>query len=483
MRGTNTVQRSFGMAQNEYLSNFSYIFIPFSLEKAAHFIPFDKAIKDSGQWEPVGDKIQYLHRYVSDRLVSRETNGETIASMFRYRFKKSCGADAGLFFDRPYRTAPTTFQDEENVTFDFRIADVQLFLFNTTVCVMAFRLQFENDDPLHIAAAQYHLRKIDKESIYATADNGTESSGTFMDLSQKILEAPIRAYPSDFFFYAAKRNARANFLTYIDIPRQDDIERKLYYLKWCYHDGFDYEPCCEEQDAVNYMPDPSKHFGISPSAAVCMVHRTRENREFVENTFQKNFRDQYFFTYVLLLHQKYMMYLFLTKMSVGIDNNLELLESYKQRLYEFETKYMFSRVSEVPQYQRFYDKVKQAFSLKEMFSDVQEPLARLVEIQRQQDTARQAQHEKRLSSALGALSLLAIFSALTDAMGVVSELYWDIPLTVARVIQGISVGTALVIIVFSLSRLISLKSKRKACYTESSAAEKKRKSKKSEHRE
>lgn len=449
------------MAQENYLSNFSYIFIPFSLEQERHFVPFNDALAQNELWKPFPDKIRYLHRYVSDRLINCETKDDVDGPNMRHYQLKTCpDASVGLFFDRCYKTAPRSFGGKADETFDFKIADVQLFSFNTTICVMLFRLQFENNDPFHIAAAQYYLRKVHAEYIYVTTDDGKTTRQSFMGLAKSLLGDLIPRYNPDFFFYAAPDNAKANFFTYIDVPNPPKkSDKELYYLKWCYHDHFAYEPDCEEEN-FDYSPDPTKIFAISPSAAVCMVHRDEQCKEFLENTFQRNFQIQYLFTYVLLLHQKYMMYLFLTKMSVAVDNEQEHLENYKRRLYDFETKYMFSKVSEVPQYQRFHDKVKQAFALKEMFSDVQEPLSRLAEIRRRENEERQNKQEKRLNTALAMLSLLAIVSAFTDATGIVTELSWMIPKAAARVIQLIAAGGVFAYSVFLLVRLFFLKNKR-----------------------
>ena len=56
----------------------------------------------------------------------------------------------------------------------------------------------------------------------------------------------------------------------------------------------------------------------------------------------------------------------LTKIGIGVYNSLETLEEYRRQLYEFETDFVFSCVSEVPQYQELYDRIVQAFSLKKM---------------------------------------------------------------------------------------------------------------------
>ena len=162
-------------------------------------------------------------------------------------------------------------------------------------------------------------------------------------------------------------------------------------------------------------------------------------------------------TYILLLHQKYMMYLFLTKMSSGLDGNLEQLEKYKTQLYDFETHYMFSYVSEVPQYQRFYQKVRKMFMLDALFGDVQEPLLQLTEIKKEKAEKEQREYGSRINTVLTTLSLLTIVSALTDASGITANLNWFIPSEVARIIQLVALGGVALVSLIMLFRLLFLK--------------------------
>lgn len=443
------------MANQEYLSNFSYIFIPFVLQQEADFAGFNQALAANSMWKTVQDDVRYLHRYVADCLV-RGTKSD--GNLRHYRLDTQYAAKVPLWLnDRWYRTTPKTYKGEADVCFDFQICDVELFSFNTSVGVLAFRLRFRNADPFHIAAAQYYLRKIDAESICVTTDEGTEERQTFIKLSQKLLGNLVEAYSLDFFFYATPKNERANFLTYVDVPEQKDYEEALFYLKWCYHDAFLFEKEEEQCDCMNYTANSHSHWGISPSAAACLVNRTEKTKTFLEGTFQKNFMRQYLLTYVLLLHQKYMLYLLLTKISVNADEDMDKLESYKRQLHAFDSKYVFIKITEVPQYQRFYDRVMQAFSIKEMFCDVEQPLSQLAEIQRLKHEERQQRHDHRTNAVLIVLSCLTIVSAVTDALGITSEIGWLISSQVSKIVQISLASLVLLSSIIVIIRLLFLK--------------------------
>ena len=59
------------------------------------------------------------------------------------------------------------------------------------------------------------------------------------------------------------------------------------------------------------------------------------------------------------------------------------LEEYRRRLYDFETDFVFSYVTEVPQYQELYDRVAQSFALRRLFEDVHKPLNSLADVRRE----------------------------------------------------------------------------------------------------
>ena len=356
---------------------------------------------------------------------------------------------------KQYRTAPKSYKGQINNGFQFHIADVRLFTFSTGISILVFELRFFDNDPIRIASAQYYLRKISTEKIHTEDTNSFGES--FVDISKRVLTDCAQNMVLDFFFYATPKNEKANFLTYLDVPKQSCYSKELFYLKWCYNDGFDYAEDCYDEDSINYVANPCTTWGVSVSAAVCLVYRSEVQKHFIESTFQKNFRKQYLLTYILLLHQKYAMYLFLTKLSVGLEGNLQQLKAYKERLYHFETHYMFSYISEVPQYQRLYSIVRKAFAVEHLFSDVQEPLTQLTEMQKQKAESQQQDHDHRVSAALAALSFLTIFSALTDASGITANLGWLIPEQISQIVQSIALVLALIVIVIMLIRLLCVK--------------------------
>jgi hypothetical protein len=150
---------------------------------------------------------------------------------------------------------------------------------------------------------------------------------------------------------------------------------------------------------------------------VCLALPDRSDKKFLRKTFIGNFKNEYLFMYILLLHQKYVMYLLLTRIGVGMNKDLGALEKYKEDLYDFETNFIFTHITEVPQYQMLYEKIYDAFSLKQMFDDVHDPLLSLEEIKRKTFEDEQKKADENLNMAITSLSYLSIISVFTDTFG------------------------------------------------------------------
>ncbi len=397
--------------------NTVYIFIPFRVRGAA--LPaLHTSVLESGSWTHVQDEIKYMLKYVADKIDSHNVKS---CRCFHYTLSEAArAAIPELACGAQLQTAPHLYQ-ERAVQFALSVQSVQMYCFGTGVGIVAFQVQFAQNDPYWVSAALYYLKKVSREKLYISGKSDENDEGvTMLSLAQQLLE-PLKG-TFDFFFYANPGTERANVLTYMEVEEKKDYKRELYYLRRCYGEGYLYTENDELDKKEIYMPSTDLAWGVSPEAAVCLVcpHMGRET--FLRTTFYKNFNAQYLFMYVLLLHQKYMLYMLLTQIGLGVQNDLTTLEAYRRQLYEFETDFVFTCVTEVEQYQRLYMHMTEAFSLKQMFEDVREPLVSLGEVRQKEEERAREKRDKKLSYALTLFSLLTLFSALTDAWSLAQNL-------------------------------------------------------------
>lgn len=412
----------------EQVTNASYFFIPFSYGCSFH--KFYQSLTHSESWEIVHDEIKYMLRHVADKLDSTK---EDSCLCFHFALKDEARKKLQMISSEDVCQMEGKFSGEKEI-FPFRLTGVQLYCFSTQIGVMAFRLAFDRDDSIWLATAQYYAKKVSRTLItsrFGPMVQEQEDTDTLMGLGDFLLNATLPGTGWQPFFYAVPGTERANVLTYVEVPPRngplkDTYRRELFHLRRCQSDGFLYEenPAQEEKEII--FTSANMVWGISPEAAVCLSCPEMGGREFIEKVFIENFHSQYLYMYVLLLHQKFMLYQLMNQ--IGSAGEKEKLKTYRKQLYEFEMNFSFSRITEVVQYQELYDKMSQVFALQMMYNDIREPMDALSEIEKNQREEQQKEADEKTSQGLMLLSLLAVFSALIDSFSFAESFFsWFLP--------------------------------------------------------
>ena len=212
------------------LTNTSYIFIPFSFYKQADFDSLIEAFGKNNAWEQIHDELTYMLKYVSDKIDSRNKEA---CQCFHYRLRESARDRLDLATENDWFSTATHLYRGQDEIILFRILSVQLYLFRTTVGIVAFQINLENDDPFWVSNAQYHLKKVSREKI--SCKNVTTTK-TLLDISKDLVSEFLAISKFSFFYYANPSTERANVLTYLVVEPQDDYKKELFYLRRCYSD-------------------------------------------------------------------------------------------------------------------------------------------------------------------------------------------------------------------------------------------------------
>lgn len=433
--------------------NISYIFIPFTFNKQADFVPLIEKLDDSYIWNQVHDEILYMLKYVADKINSHDREK---CQCFHYTLNETARSQFGLSTEAEwYTTKPHKYKGKEE-KFRFHILGVELYCFRTTVCIIAYKICMEKNDPIWISSAQYYLKKVSREKISLDCEDA--ETFTLLDASKMFVSELSSASSFDFFYYVNPSTERANVLTYLEVEAKEDYKYELFYLRRCYSEGYIFSENEKLDNEEIYISSKDIIWGISPEAAVCLACPALGRGDFIHKTFFRNFNAQYLFMYVLLLHQKYVLYMFLTRIGIGVYNSLEKLEEYRNHLYEFETDFVFSCVTEVPQYQNLYERMMQAFSLRKMYEDVHEPLLSLSEVRRVISENEQRKRDENVNKALLGLSILSFFSALVDSFDFVDSFFgWFLSSSWIKVVQIACIGLIIIIVINVIISLIKFR--------------------------
>lgn len=446
--------------------NISYIFLPFRYVNQENSNSLPEVLGRSGSWLLVTDKMQYMLKYVANKF---EGKGTEKRRCFHYTLSEAAMEQRG-FGSKVFCMEKHFWRDKET-DFPFRILSVQLYSFSTSVNILAFQLHFEcefakdgdreNEEPcklsqeqmLWISAAQYHLKKVSREKIHPRGDL-SERTFSFLQIATEIMEQADTGGRSEFFFYAGEGTERANFLTYIEAEFRENYNYELFYLRRCYQESYFYQEDEKQREREVFSTAQNIFWGISPEAAVCIAGPDKDREEFIRTRFFENFNEQYLFMYILLLHQKYVLYLFLTMIDAEMYEDIEKLEEYRRKLYQFETDFVYSLVTEVPQYQNLYDRTAAVFSLKDMYEDVREPLLSLAEVRSTELEKQRRSRENKTNQALFALSLMGAFSAWIDSYDAIESYFsrfWS-----ETVVHAVQIGCAVLILLVTFYVFIIL---------------------------
>jgi len=222
------------------------------------------------------------------------------------------------------------------------------------------------------------------------------------------------------------------------MPMRQYFAREIFYLRNEYHKTFTYMLDRETDDKENYEAAPDTLWGISSEGVACIHDLTyREDlgdkKERFYERFRGNVRTKYMLLYVIVLHQKYVLYRFLTKVGNGVGDDLPGLEHYQTDLNRYKAEFFFTVVSEIQSHQKLYQKWLASLELDELYQDVHEPLAELAaakarqkEKEEQELEAQREHRENAMNNSIGVLAILGIFSALIDSVDFVTDVFgWN----------------------------------------------------------
>lgn len=433
-------------------NNAEFLFLPFKIDKE-NFKSTINILNNSSIWKPYTDgEFDYIYKYVSEKF---NTKNPDFCLGYHYLLNDDIN-------EKINQDMKGTF--ENNLPFSIR--NIHLFFFRTGVGIISFRILFpETVDAKSISTELFYMKNVYKFTFgFMDKDNaipfiGLESNNaetTFLKLADRYVDE-LRQFSPEFFYYQNEEKSRANALIYIEDSEHDDAAEELFYLRNCYSSAYTYSEEFDNRYEL-YRLQPTNQWGVTSEATACVFLSKFDYTNFAE-IFYKNFLNKYWFVYVILLHQKYALYMFLDKIGVGMYNDLETLEKYEKELYEFETDFVFAHITEVPQYKKFYDCHLQSFVIQSMLDDIRVPVISLNEVREKELEKKENSRDKKINILLSALAILSVISVINDLCSLAEMFYNNSGMLLGR-IQFI-LGFSILIIFVTVLLFINKKRKNK----------------------
>ncbi len=302
--------------------------------------------------------------------------------------------------------------------YPFSVDCVQVYCFDTGLGICSINIPYATEIEKNILA---NLCAV----LHCSAEQTNNTQGLMIshDSTQTYLSCVIQNFlddllGSDYVIYGTQDNAvqrRVDMFcaALCDIGENADAEcNKLCYLLANAYDTRDSKLAIKKED-VFYQHDYIRwHFTKRGCACVSNLTGIGSNDNFLKNRWFYSIESNYFYLYIMVMHQKLASYHLLN--SITADPDLNHFTINQKALIEFNAKYIFSIVSDEPFLQKAYTEMKKATNADDVYAELQSQLVRMFDYARMEaDDANEMRSHR--------LNLISTFISIVCSISIISE--------------------------------------------------------------
>lgn len=339
--------------------------IPFTLHSSANFKErFTESASKNG-WEKSEIQGSFLLKHIN-------TSFEKNAISFKKQYE-NCSCEVIM-------NSPT---DETVIKkYPFSISEVYVYCFDTGVGIFTFHIPYENDteDETIINVCSSLRCSAKHEGSYGGVPINKNGEQTYLSC---IADSELSALLGS--TYTLFDNFNANSMKRVDMFSAvlcDADTNEIKFDKNCYLlantlDTRDTE--ISLTDNIFYRPQKYTRWSFSKRGCCVVSNLTgmAKTDSFLSCNWFNSIQTNYFYTYMMILHQKYAIYNYLN--TVASDTNNNFIKFNQESLIDFNSKYVFTIVSDEDFIQNVYLRVKDAVDIDEVYTDLLDELKRMFE--------------------------------------------------------------------------------------------------------
>lgn len=413
--------------------NHTFFFVPV---KVVNITSWKKAVEEmqyqnkKGRTVYVWNKVKnilpvHLMKYVDDGV------GYGSGRQFAYELneKRTYGLP---YTDKKEKILSTTIhRNEKIIRIEFDILHIRIHMFGTGIGFLVYDIGYDDSvNYADILEFNYQFKKIGMNKFLI--DNCSIELGKgesfLLELSKNIATCNNSVEAEIFFSAISNVKMQANVFSILQLDDAKNIDDKLFHLSRAYNLDYEYSDCDENEGITTYHPYSYIHWGYCEQGLACIYDNSCN---FTRNGFAGNLNNDYYFMYLLLLHQRYLL-LDLMDKTLICKNNIEEWKRVQTDLLDFEIEYSFNVISDERTYHKIYSDMRSILSIVELENDINdvsnrmyvmkhdEELKNINRIHEQEEISADIR-SRRTDIVLALLSLLAIFSALVDSTDVINE--------------------------------------------------------------
>jgi len=426
--------------QNSYKvkRQLTYFIVPFAYENDYNHVI--DLFKESQRWNNKIPSTNYLFKHI-DKLIA----GDDSSSIGKiYSLNNNCRREYGL----PNNAATYINYKNKKHDFRFQIRDILLYVFETNVAFVIFEVNYDESADLDsIIDYNYVLKKLQYStgtlSYIKNRNTGEKVNITITKLVMDLIsEFKVKT------FFIGKEGLPGQAIVYNvayiqDKPTDDEIEAYMYWLRRSFKES--YMPSCNELELKGnreiLRPFENSYWGVSLEGVANLVYSTDNDttNTFFGGNYFGNIKNTYFYTFMLVLHQRYaLLYLSIlaSEIKLTINNDINTINKLKEKIIMFNLRCSFNHVTVITHQSRLYEMVRKNLHVEELMNELHfelSVLSNMVEMEYQKEEEKAKSEEEKRQEKFNTVIVFAttafvMISTAADAWGVIEVFRDDIML-------------------------------------------------------
>lgn len=368
--------------------------------------------RKSPEWEKQEINSIFLAKYIKEFFDTKNSANATVCEVFRLT-EQARGTRFAAKNDKITLTSSLMAQEE---CYDFYLKDVKFFVFKTGMCFLVLEVYYGNTESVcNIVNISYNLSRMlmynsnGEKSLTYACDGRTFS---FADAIYSLMDSVFAGKKQDYF-------DNKQFLIYQRLILSENEKEDISYqtdLQRIRHTAFaKVGNESAREDDFAYSPLENVYWsGNSLGVVSISIDADKSNHKFITEKFAYYVNHDYFYIFMLALHERELL-LHYNYDAVKNWNNQRALCGMRKQLVEFNILFAYNIVSEEMAYQMLYEKLYDCFRLEKLENDIQDVIGKV-------DEYVTSTNDRKTNALLSMLTLLTIFSAFTDSLGLIDRL-------------------------------------------------------------
>ena len=339
--------------------------IPFTMNTAVNFNDEFRVRASENGWKKTEIQGSFLLKHINTSFEKNTENFTKRLEGANYTVRMKSPADESVMIE-----------------YTFSINEIYVYCFDTGVGIITFHIPYDNDieEEAIINTCSLLRCSAKHESAYNGVPVFINGEETYLSC---IADSELKALIGN--TYTLFDNFNANSMKRVDMfsaVLSDQSNNENTFDRTCYLlsntlDTRDSELAFDEK--TFYKPQKYTRWSFSKRgcSAVSNLTGMAKTDSFLTDRWFGSIQTNYFYTYLMILHQKYAIYNYLNTVASDTDNSF--IKFNQESLIDFNSKYVFTIVSDENFIQSVYLRIKDAVDIDEVYTDLLDELKRMFE--------------------------------------------------------------------------------------------------------